>query len=208
MDVWTTLVLHNTSLINIGGKEKTAEPSLPVWRHSSSIAYEVLNRPGLRVSDIRGVILDARYKDDRVQGEGRMYLEVGERKHRLHISCSTRSPKVRGGIGCSVLSVVLQVGENIVFHVRSNKYVHHLNYVITNNGKVLESSTIKLAPHNIRTFHVMVREEMMPLATIMVWHLDSVDNVTIQSLSFPVNTVEREHSLVSKIINTIVVLTN
>ena len=96
------------------------------------------------------------------------------------------------------MSAVLQVGENIVFHVRSNKYVHHLNYVITNNGKVLESSTIKLAPHNIRTFHVMVREEMMPLATIMVWHLDSVDNVTIQSLSFPVSIDEGEHSLVSK----------
>ena len=48
----------------------------------------------------------------------------------------------------------------------------------------------------------------MPVATIMVLHLYSVDNVTIESLSFPVNTKEEEHSLVSKIINTIVVLTN
>ena len=98
LEVWTTLLLHNSTLVNIGGKEKTAEPSLPVWKHSSSITYEVLNRPGLRVSDIRGVILDAHYKDNRAQGEGRIYLEVGKRKHRLHISSSTRSPKVRGGI--------------------------------------------------------------------------------------------------------------
>ena len=89
-----------------------------------------------------------------------------------------------------------------MFHARSNKYVHHLNYVITNNGKVLESSTIKLAPHNIRTFHVQGREEMVPLATIMVWHLDTVGNLTTQSLSFPVGTGERKPNLVSKIIYT------
>ena len=95
LEVMTVVVLHNKTQIEIGWQWKTQEPFLPVWKHSSSISYEVQNKPGLRVSDIRGVILDARYKDDTFQGKGRIYLEVGERRHRLHISCSTRTPKVR-----------------------------------------------------------------------------------------------------------------
>ena len=81
---------------------------------------------------------------------------------------------------------MLQVGENIVFHVRSNKYVEHLNYVIINSGSVLASNTVKLAPYNMRTFHLLVRKEMAPLSTLLVWHVDSVGYVVAQSLPFPV----------------------
>ena len=95
LEVWTTFVLHNGSEINLEGEEKTREPLLSVWKHSSSLSSEVSARPGLRVSDIRGIVLEARYKDDAFKGESRIYRKVGETKHRLHISCSTRNPQVR-----------------------------------------------------------------------------------------------------------------
>ena len=97
----------------------------------------------------------------------------------------------------------MQVGENIVFHVRSNKYVEHLNYVISNSGKVLESSSIRLAPYNMRTFHVLVTKEMAPLTTLLVWHMDSAGYVVAQSLPFPVDTSKGKHNLVSPINNQI-----
>ena len=95
LEVLTTLVLHNGSEIILDGEEKICEPLLPVWKHSSSISSEVRRRPNLRVSDIRGIVLDARYKDDTFEGKASMYLQVGRRKHRLYISCSTRQPQVR-----------------------------------------------------------------------------------------------------------------
>ena len=96
MEVVTTLVLHNGTEVDLGGEEKTQEPALALWKHSSSIRAEVRRRPGqYRAVDIRGVVLTARYRDAAFQGEGRLYLARGERKHRLHLSCSTRRPKVR-----------------------------------------------------------------------------------------------------------------
>ena len=81
---------------------------------------------------------------------------------------------------------MLQVGENIVFHVRSNKYVEYLNYVIINSGKVLATNTVKMAPYNMRTFHLLVRKEMELVSTLLVWHVDSEGYVVAQSLPFPV----------------------
>ena len=89
-----------------------------------------------------------------------------------------------------------------MFHVRSNKHVDGLNYVISNSGKMLESSTIKLAPYSMRTFHVLVTQEMAPVSSIMVWHVDSAGYVVVQSLHFP---VEKDgQSLVSWIIQRII----
>ena len=90
-----------------------------------------------------------------------------------------------------------------MFHVRSNKYVEHLNYVISNSGKVLESSSIRLAPYNMRTFHVLVTKEMAPLTTLLVWHMDRAGYVVAQSLPFPVDTSKGKHNLVSQINNQI-----
>ena len=92
---------------------------------------------------------------------------------------------------------MLQIGENIVFHVRSNKYVEHLNYMITNSGKVLEASTIRLAPYNMKTFHVMVTKEMAPVSKLTVWHIDSSGYLIVQVLTFSVDIAMKEQWLVS-----------
>ena len=94
LEVWTTIVLNNRTEISLGGEEKTCEPQVSAWKHTSSLSSEIRKRPGLRVSDVRGIVLEARYQDDTSQGDTKIFVRVGEVKHRIYISCSTRFPQV------------------------------------------------------------------------------------------------------------------
>ena len=80
LEVWTTLVLHNGSEIILEGEEKTCEPLLSVWKHSSSLSSEVRKRPNLRASDIKGIVLEAQYKDDTFQGDSKVYTNTNARQ--------------------------------------------------------------------------------------------------------------------------------
>ena len=95
LEIWTTLVLQNSSEILLGKEDKTKEPMYSVWKHTSSVASEVRKRLNLRVADIRGIVLEARYNDNTFQGDAKIFLKIAERKHRLYISTSTRNPQVR-----------------------------------------------------------------------------------------------------------------
>ena len=110
LEVWTTLVLHNGSEINLEGDEKTCEPLLSMWKHSSSLRSEVRKRPDLRLSDIKGIVLEAQYRDDTFQGDAKVYLQIGERKHCLYILCSTRNPQVRQIISKKEILTVFVAG--------------------------------------------------------------------------------------------------
>ena len=44
--------------------------------------------------DVRGVILNAQYSDRECQSSAKMYLHVGQQKHRMTLSMSTSHPTV------------------------------------------------------------------------------------------------------------------
>ena len=68
------------------------EFSFYIFKHSRS---EIEEQGDVRVMDIRGVILTAHYTDmGSIQSSASMYLQVGDQRHRIHVTTSTRQPTV------------------------------------------------------------------------------------------------------------------
>ncbi|EFA07485.1 CD109 antigen [Tribolium castaneum] len=83
-----------------------------------------------------------------------------------------------------------QVGANMIFHIKSNFFIRKFNYMIVAKGIVLVSSDQDMFDY-ISTMAVTLSAEMAPVATIIVWHLGQYGEVTVDSLTFPVNGISR-----------------
>lgn len=167
----TLLQLRNGTLLMAGLLEKRREPGLAAWKHTSSLAEQLRYlQPGtLDSRQVVGLVLDASYADGRQRAGARIHLRATEQEERLAVSCSTRSPKA---------------GQNIVFHVRTSRPVASLSYLVVGRGRVFASAELAMDPHTVRTFHLPVRPEMAPSATLLVYFPGNA--AAVQTLTFPV----------------------
>lgn len=78
----------------------------------------------------------------------------------------------------------------MIFHIKSNFFIRKFNYMIVAKGIVLVSSDQDMFDY-ISTMAVTLSAEMAPVATIIVWHLGQYGEVTVDSLTFPVNGISR-----------------
>ena len=171
--VETLLQLRNGTLLMAGVHEKRREPGLAAWKHTSSLAEQLRHLEGsLDSRQVVGLVLDASYADGRQRAGARVHLKATEQEERLAVSCSTRSPRV---------------GQNIVFHVRTSRPVASLSYLVVGRGRVFASAELAMDPQTVRTFHLPVRAEMAPCATLLVYFPGNA--AAVQTLTFPVAQV-------------------
>ena len=171
--VETRLVLRNGSQVGLGREEKLKEPGLGVaaWRHSSSLGAELRDLQ-LEEDQVRGLVLTASYNDSTISTtSASMFLAVGRARHRLELSTSTREPRV---------------GSNAVFHVRSNREVRLVHYIVLSGGRVTQTGSLHLGSYNIRTFSLSLNSSMVPLASLVVWTTDTSGNILTHFINIPV----------------------
>lgn len=89
-------------------------------------------------------------------------------------------------------NVLVQVGEYIVFHVRTNFYIDRFTYLVMSKGVVLLSGT-ELLDSTIKTFAIPVNPEMAPAATIVVYHVGKHTEVVADALTYPVDGLSRNN---------------
>lgn len=80
------------------------------------------------------------------------------------------------------------MGENVIFHVRSNFFLEDFQYVILSEGRILTSRLIGMAETNIKTFDVQVTPEMAPSSDITVWHITRDGSLVSASTAFVVSS--------------------
>ncbi|XP_066263111.1 CD109 antigen [Euwallacea similis] len=83
-----------------------------------------------------------------------------------------------------------QVGEHMIFHIRSNYYIEKVNYLIIAKGIVLVTGDQDMDDF-VSTMPIVLSAEMAPSATIVVWHVGRYGDLTVDSLTFPVNGISR-----------------
>ena len=79
-----------------------------------------------------------------------------------------------------------QIGENIVFHVRSNFNVQMLNYVLISKNVILTTGRI-IMDYTIKTFFIQIEKQMSPASTLLVYCLDQNGEFLSDSIYFPVS---------------------
>lgn len=83
-----------------------------------------------------------------------------------------------------------QVGEFMIFHIRSNYYIERFNYLIIAKGIVLVTGDEDMNDF-VSTMSIVLSAEMAPTATMVVWHVGRYGDLTVDSLTFPVNGISR-----------------
>lgn len=89
-------------------------------------------------------------------------------------------------------TVQAKVGEYIVFHVQSNFFIEHFNYLVMSKGSILITGQETIY-HGIKTMSVTLSAEMAPVATVVVWHVGKFGQIVADSLTFPVNGISRNN---------------
>lgn len=121
---------------------------------------------------------EAYFKDafgDRANAELLMLSHYSPDNRHIKVLTSTLQPKV---------------GEYIIFHIRTNYYIEHFNYIIISKGIVLVIGD-EVMKESIYTMAIPLSAEMAPVATIVVWYIGRYGDVMADSLTFPVNGISR-----------------
>uniref|UniRef100_A0AAR5PB89 NTR domain-containing protein n=2 Tax=Dendroctonus ponderosae TaxID=77166 RepID=A0AAR5PB89_DENPD len=87
-------------------------------------------------------------------------------------------------------TITPQVGEFMIFHIRSNYYVDKFNYLIIAKGIILITGDQDMNDF-VSTMSIALSAEMAPVATIVVWHVGRYGDLAVDSLTFPVNGISR-----------------
>ena len=137
------------------------------------------------INDVQFLALEAYFKDingDIVSAkELRAYSTFSPSERLLHISTSTKQPKV---------------GEYIIFHVRANYYVELFSYLIISKGMILLTGREEMTS-SIKTFAISLSPEMAPSATLLIYDISRAGEVIADSLTFPVNGISRNNFTVT-----------
>jgi len=78
----------------------------------------------------------------------------------------------------------------MIFHIRSNYYIERFNYLIIAKGIVLVTGDEDMNDF-VSTMSIVLSAEMAPTATMVVWHVGRYGDLTVDSLTFPVNGISR-----------------
>jgi len=88
-----------------------------------------------------------------------------------------------------------RVGENMIFHVRSNFDLKDFYLVIMSGQRLLTSKPVGMLYTKLKTFHEMVTSDMTPTATFIIWHIDSQGTFVHTSLT--VQTTAKSNTTIS-----------
>ena len=99
---------------------------------------------------------------------------------RLQLTTSTHDPKV---------------GENMIFHVRSNHFLEDFYLVIIADGRLLTAKPISMGLSKLRTFHERITSDMTPSVSFVLWHIDK--SGTLVHTSLTVQTTSKTNTSVS-----------
>ncbi|CAH0551728.1 unnamed protein product [Brassicogethes aeneus] len=83
-----------------------------------------------------------------------------------------------------------RVGEYMIFHIRSNYFIEKFNYLIIAKGIILLTGDQDMNDF-VSTMSISLSAEMAPVATMVVWHVGRYGDITVDSLTFPVNGISR-----------------
>lgn len=83
-----------------------------------------------------------------------------------------------------------QVGEYMIFHIRSNYFIDKFSYLIISKGIILLTGDQDMGDY-VSTMAIALSAEMAPMATIVVWHVGKYGDLQVDSLTFPVNGISR-----------------
>ncbi|XP_057663740.1 CD109 antigen [Diorhabda carinulata] len=135
-------------------------------------AYEEL-------SQLSAVRIQATFKNgytgDRANAELLLLAHYSHNDQHIKVITSTIDPRV---------------GEYIIFHIRSNYYIEKYSYLIISKGIVLVTGDQDMGDY-VSTMALALSAEMAPVATIVVWHVGHNGDLTVDSLTFPVNGISR-----------------
>lgn len=87
-------------------------------------------------------------------------------------------------------TITPRVGEYMIFHIRSNYFIEKFNYLIIAKGIVLLTGDQDMNDF-VSTMSIALSAEMAPVATMVVWHIGKYGELTVDSLTFPVNGISR-----------------
>ncbi|CAG9856305.1 unnamed protein product [Phyllotreta striolata] len=135
-------------------------------------AYEELSR--MHTIKIRAVFKDG-YSGQRATAELDMLAHYSATDQHIKVITSTVDPKV---------------GEYMIFHIRSNYYIEKFSYLIISKGIVLLTGDQDMGDY-VSTMAIALSAEMAPVATIVVWHVGHNADLTVDTLTFPVNGISR-----------------
>ncbi|KAI4466576.1 macroglobulin / complement [Holotrichia oblita] len=166
---------------NIQTKPLRMSESPGVWKYIIDLkrdlkptgpdAYAVL-------SDVDQIRVKATFRDVRgemIEQNLLMLAHYSPENKQIKVSTSTEEPKV---------------GEYIILHVRSNYIIDRYNYVIVSKGNMLVTGD-QIMEDYVSTIAVTLSPEMAPVSTVVVWHIGRYGDVTVDSLTFPVNGISR-----------------
>ncbi|KAL1513271.1 hypothetical protein ABEB36_002700 [Hypothenemus hampei] len=131
------------------------------------------------LSQLTALRIHATFRDDytnqHATTELLMLAHYSNNDQHIKVTTSTITPKV---------------GEFIIFHIRSNYYIEKFNYLIIAKGIVLVTGDQDMSDF-VSTMSIVLSAEMAPVATIVVWHVGRYGDITVDSLTFPVNGISR-----------------
>ncbi|XP_072379728.1 CD109 antigen [Diabrotica undecimpunctata] len=135
-------------------------------------AYEELSQ--LSAVKMQAVFKDG-YSGQRATAELLMLAHYSHTDQHIKVITSTVDPRV---------------GEYMIFHIRSNFFVEKFSYLIISKGIVLVTGDQDMDDY-VSTMAIALSAEMAPVATIVVWHIGHSGDLTVDSLTFPVNGLSR-----------------
>ncbi|XP_018320205.1 CD109 antigen [Agrilus planipennis] len=183
----STMEVHYSVEMRGGGRRDGAIQQIPlsdrmgIWQYNIDLKGDLGldgQRSSEELNDMSAIRIQAYFRDargERANAELLLVAHESPRNKHIKISTSTRTP---------------QVGEYIIFHIRSNYFIEYFNYMIMSKGMVLLAAQEDMK-YNVQTMAVTLSAEMAPAATVVVWHVDRYGDVTADSLTFPVNGISR-----------------
>ncbi|XP_045471389.1 CD109 antigen [Harmonia axyridis] len=181
MEISANIDMRNGGGRNIAPKEIFMQEKDGVWEYRLDVKRE-LGLEGSQgyeeLSTIRSIKLQANFRD----GFGQ--LTTAELLLLAHFSPNDQHIKL------TTSTITPEVGEFMIFHIRSNYYISSFQYLIISKGIVLLADTQDMNDF-VSTLAIGLSAEMAPVATMVVWHVNRYGYVTVDSLTFPVNGISR-----------------
>ncbi|XP_076260328.1 macroglobulin complement-related isoform X2 [Rhynchophorus ferrugineus] len=183
MDVTATVEMEGGGRREIPPKRLWMIDEQPgVWAYKIDLKRE-LDMTGPRafeeLSKLSTLRLHATFRDDftnqHATADLLMLAHYSPTDRQIKVTTSTTSPRV---------------GEFVIFHIRSNYFIDKFSYLIVAKGIVLVTGDQDMVDF-VNTMSIALSAEMAPIATIVVWHVGRYGELTVDSLTFPVNGISR-----------------
>ncbi|KAG1660635.1 CD109 antigen [Nymphon striatum] len=173
----STIELQNGGRRDLDIKWLKMNPDTPgLWRVKIDLNQELLRKSV--INEVHKITLKASYSDEKggfADAELIAYAPRNHKNHMIQVDTSSKKP---------------QVGEYIIFHVRTNYFAQSFHYVLISKGIILSSGSEKMNS-KVKTFAIALSAEMAPTSTLVVYHVSKSGFLIADSITFPVNGISR-----------------